>query len=324
MRANARHLRPSRVRSATRELQRSYSAHLQVDHFRRGRMLSAIATAADEHGVDGATVSRVISLAGVSRRTFYESFTGRNDCLLAAIDRAVALAHARALEEWATQQRWLDRVRVTLAALLEFFDREPQLARLCFVHSSSPAPPIVARRLEIVGELASLLDGARASKASGPAALTSEALVGGALSVVQARLLRPKQNGLTELAGPLTSFIALPFYGTSVAGRELQRRSNKAPQRDAPSSTNGFAPRPKLRITYRTVQVLSAIDAEPGLSNRAIGTRAEITDEGQISKLLHRLAGAGMIENFGPGPTLGGANSWRLTAAGRRFVGGSD
>jgi AcrR family transcriptional regulator len=263
----------------------------------------------------------VIGLAGVSRRTFYESFNGRNDCLLAAIDRAVALAHARALEEWATQGHWLDRVRVTLAALLEFFDREPQLARLCFVHSNSPAPPIVARRQEIVGELASLLDGGRSSKASWPPALTSEALVGGALSVVQARLLRPRQDKLADLTGPLTSFIVLPFCGTHVAGRELRRRPHKTPRRDVPSSTNGFAPRPKLRITYRTVQVLYAIAAEPGLSNREVSTRAGITDEGQVSKLLRRLAAAGLIENFGRGPTLGGANSWRLTAAGQRFVG---
>jgi AcrR family transcriptional regulator len=277
--------------------------------------------AVDEYGVEKVTVARVVSLAGVSRRTFYQSFDGRGDCLLAAVDRAVALAHARALEGWATQEDWLDRVRVALHALLELFDREPQLARLCLLHSGSPDPQIVARRREIVRELASVLDGGRPRKGKGPPALTSEALVGGVLSVVQARLLKPGPDKLLDLAGPLMSFISLPYRGASVAELELRRRLYAAPERQVPSKTNDPAPRPRVRITYRTVMVLSAIAAEPGLSNREVGARAGIFDQGQISKLLRRLADTGLIENFGPGQRLGGTNSWRLTAAGERFVG---
>jgi len=280
-----------------------------------------MAIAVDEHGVERVTVARVVSLAGVSRRTFYQSFDGRGDCLLAAVDRAVALAHARALEGWATQEDWLDRVRVALHALLEFFDREPQLARLCLVHSSSPEPQIVARRREIVRELASVLDSGRPRKGKGPPAITSEALVGGILSVVQARLLKPRRNRLVDLAGPMMSFISLPYRGASVADLELRRRLRAAPEQQVPSKTSDPAPRPRVRITYRTVMVLSAIAAEPGLSNREVGAQAGIVDQGQISKLLCRLAGTGLIENFGPGQRRGGPNSWRLTAAGQRFVG---
>jgi len=70
-----------------------------------------------------------------------------------------------------------------------------------------------------------------------------------------------------------------------------------------------------MRLTDRTVRVLAAIAAiaaQPGLSNRQISQRAGITDQGQISKLLSRLAGLQLIENTGEGqrrvpPTPGGS-----------------
>ncbi len=48
-----------------------------------------------------------------------------------------------------------------------------------------------------------------------------------------------------------------------------------------------------MRLTYRTVRVLSAIDVLGGRdvnpSNRQVGETAGIADQGQISKLLGRL-----------------------------------
>ncbi|MGO8906444.1 MAG: MarR family transcriptional regulator [Solirubrobacteraceae bacterium] len=71
-----------------------------------------------------------------------------------------------------------------------------------------------------------------------------------------------------------------------------------------------------MRLTYRTVRVLAAIAAQPGLSNRQISQRAGITDQGQISRLLSRLARLQPIENTGQGQRKGSANAWRLTGHG--------
>ncbi|MCW3017810.1 MAG: hypothetical protein JWN10_118 [Solirubrobacterales bacterium] len=76
-----------------------------------------------------------------------------------------------------------------------------------------------------------------------------------------------------------------------------------------------------MRLTYRTQAVLEAIGAEPGLTNREVGERAGISDEGQISKLLSRLAGLGVVENFGKGQPQGKPNAWRLTGNGRECLG---
>jgi DNA-binding MarR family transcriptional regulator len=73
-----------------------------------------------------------------------------------------------------------------------------------------------------------------------------------------------------------------------------------------------------MRLTYRTVRVLSAIRERPGASNREVADGAGITDQGQISKLLARLHGLGLIENLDRLPGKGAPNEWRLTERGER------
>jgi hypothetical protein len=71
-----------------------------------------------------------------------------------------------------------------------------------------------------------------------------------------------------------------------------------------------------MRLTYRTVRVLMAVAAQPGGSNRQVADESGIGDQGQISKLLARLHGLGLIENTGAGSVRGAPNSWVLTAKG--------
>jgi hypothetical protein len=51
-------------------------------------------------------------------------------------------------------------------------------------------------------------------------------------------------------------------------------------------------------------------------SNREIAAVTAVTDEGQMSKLLKRLEGLGLVENTGVGHAKGMANEWGLTARG--------
>jgi chromosome segregation and condensation protein ScpB len=71
-----------------------------------------------------------------------------------------------------------------------------------------------------------------------------------------------------------------------------------------------------MRLTYRTVRVLAAIAAQPGLSSSQIRRRAGIAEQGQISRLLSRLAGLQLIENTGQARRKGSASAWRLTHRG--------
>jgi DNA-binding MarR family transcriptional regulator len=154
--------------------------------------------------------------------------------------------------------------------------------------------------------------------------LTAEGVVGGVLSVIHTRLLEPETGSLLELTGPLMSMIVLPYLGAAAARGELTRPAPvQADRRDRlPADPLRDI---EMRLTYRTVRVLTAIATRPGSSNREIGWASGMQDQGQISKLLTRLSRLGLIENTdGKGPK-GAPNAWTLTAKGaevERAVGG--
>jgi AcrR family transcriptional regulator len=288
-----------------------------VREAQRARVVSAVIELARERGLEGAAVSHIISSAGVSRRTFYELFQDRGDCLLAAIEWALALAAERAGAAYEGQDAWVDRVRAGLHELLAFFDEEPQLAWLCIGQSAAVGPGALALRGEMLDRLAALLDeGGRGAGSEQPPPLAAEAVVGGALSIIHTRLLKPEAPPLSSLLAPLMSMIVLPYLGREAASRELSRPPAAAARaRGVPAAPNPLKGL-KLRLTYRTLAVLRAIADEPGLSNREIGERIGVSDQGQISRLLGRLAERRLTENTGGGQPMGAANAWRLTSTG--------
>ena len=60
----------------------------QVTGAQRDRMMRGMADAVAERGYAATTVADVLRRGGVSRETFYEQFTGKQDCFLATLDRS--------------------------------------------------------------------------------------------------------------------------------------------------------------------------------------------------------------------------------------------
>lgn len=237
--------------------------------------------------------------------------------LLAAIEQSEALISERWSTAYTPAEGWVDRLRAGVFALLEIFDEHPDLAQLCVVRALAGGPDVLARRAEVLRRLTRIIDEGRELARRQPPPLTAEGVLSGVLGVIHARLLDPEAGGLVELLNPLMSFIVLPYLGGSAARIELH---SPAPAR-APAVPVEFervpsvAGRLETRLTPRTRRVLAAIAARPGLSNSEVSVRAGITDQGQISKLLARLARHGLIESRPRKVT----HSWRLTRKGREL-----
>jgi len=299
---------------------RSRSGEEHLADIQRRRIISAVVKVVDAYDVEGASIARIVAHAGVSRKTFYGVFDNRNDCVLAAIERALTLAAQRARPAVEAQERWVDRVRVGLLALLQWCDDEPQLARLCVLHSATAGPRTLARRCEVLEGLAHVVDeGRKAARRPPPPPLTAEGLVNGAFGTIHARLLKVDTGTLTDLLNPLMSFIVLPYLGAAAARRELRRPLPAAPVGRRLNSSPEALEAVNIRLTYRTVRVLAAIAAQPGLSNAQASELAGVADQGQISKLLGRLARLEYVENKGEGQRRGGANAWYLTPRGKQL-----
>jgi AcrR family transcriptional regulator len=293
------------------------SSHVTV--MQRARMLTAAVDVVGELGYQGMSVARVTSRAGVSRRTFYDLFEDREDCFLAVFEEAVCRAGVLAGEAYhARPGRWRECVRAGLATLLGFLDDEPGLRALMVVDALAAGPRVLECRARVLDTLKHIVDEGRRETKPGcePPSLTAEGVVGAVLAVIHARLLSHKNPRLIGLLNPLMGMIVLPYLGQAAAIRELEhampglpRRARK-PRKDPLDGLD-------MRLTYRTLRVLTVIAANPSASNRIVAERAGIADQGQISKLLARLEHLGLAHNTGEGQAKGEPNSWALTSRGR-------
>jgi AcrR family transcriptional regulator len=302
----------------------------RVIEIQRARLLAAMVEVSGEHGAGSATVARVVERAGVSRRTFYELFVDREDCFLAAFDEGVGRACRCVLDSYDSNARWTERVRTALVALLSFLDVERGMGQLLIVGSLGAGARALEHRRRVLAQIIIVIDQGRAETRNGEQlpVLAAEGITGGVLSVLHTRLSEEGTGPLVELTGSLMSMIVLPYRGSAAARRELRRPAPAAPakSRHAPADPLRDV---EMRLTYRTVRVLTSVAALGGRgsypSNREIGLASGIQDQGQISKLLTRLAKLGLIENSGAGQARGAPNAWMLTAKGleiERAIGG--
>jgi AcrR family transcriptional regulator len=291
----------------------------RVAEIQRARMLTAMTELAREHGAEHVTVAHVVTRAGVSRRTFYELFDDREDCLLAALDRGFERIAGAIVPAYEGETGWCDRIRSGLTAMLEFFDEDPATAALCVVDALGAGPKALQRRTRVLeAAIDAVEQGAHEAPArAGLTRLTAEGVVGAVLGVLHARLLEGDPQPLSALRGQLMSMIVLPYLGPEAAAAELNRRAPKVrrARRAREDPLRGL----DMRLTYRTMRVLTAIGAGTDLSNRQVAHAAGVTDQGQISKLLARLESLGLIVNTGHGLSKGEPNAWSLTSRGREL-----
>ena len=96
------------------------------------------------------------------------------------------------------------------------------------------------------------------------------------------------------------SIVVLPYLGASAALRERTRPASRDMYRTTGVRTQASTPRltgAPCGLPTRTACVLEALRDHPGASNRAVGEQAEISDQGQVSKLLARLERLKLITN---------------------------
>ncbi len=324
--------------------------------YRRVLLLRAAAVAVNEHGYGAVTVAHITARAKISRRTFYELFVDREQCLLAVMQDIDAQLTSELDAADLGGLSWRERVRMGLWTVLRFFDREPVLARFCVVESARGDERMAAYREELLERITDVFaegaqeaeDAQESLQGGDSSPLVAEGLAGAVVSILGTRLSssssgrrvagRPRKDApsivpIAALLGELMGLIVLPYLGAEVAREERFRPVPTAPaparaQLPVPAAgskqggkylalDSGPSSDPQLRMTYRTALVLEAIARAPGISNLGVARHAQINDQGQVSKLLSRLERNGLVQNTGRGQSKGAPNEWRLTPAGQ-------
>jgi AcrR family transcriptional regulator len=293
-----------------------------VAEMQRRRVLAATLEVVSSRGAQSVTVASVAGRAGVSRKTFYELFEDREQCLYTAFQDAVLDACAATRQAGSRERSWPAAIRAGLGGLLSFLDAEPGKARLLIVEALSAGERTLEARRRVLAEGIAFVDRGSEQIDAGalpPPPLTAEGVVGAVFSVIYARLSDRDPRPLTELAAPLTALVLQPYLGSAAAREELSRPTAPG-RRAAPQATANVFKELPIRLTYRTARVLGSVAASPGASNKQIAIASGIADAGQMSRLLSRLEGAGLVENARSHELRGGPKAWSLTDTGRRVT----
>ena len=194
----------------------------QVRASQRARIVRAMTATVGEHGYHGVRVADVVWRAGVSRKTFYELFGGKDDCFGVTYDFWIDRLLATTLDAFDTQVEWVDRLRAALTALTGALAREPDAARLCFSEVVAGGAETQRRRERAAQSFGHLFDAPGA-----PGGPLGEALRAGRVSELGETLRREIAAGRTtelpRLVPELMCAMVLPFLGMDVAQRELTR-----------------------------------------------------------------------------------------------------
>jgi AcrR family transcriptional regulator len=192
-----------------------------ITQHQRARIISALAEETVEKGYRAVTVADIVRRAGIARNTFYENFSSKEDCFLAASEFGVKEALRRVVDAASKVDSWPARVNAGLAAFLHYVASEPALARTCIVEALSAGPAAVDRYERSIQAFVPLFRMGRKVSAKGdelPGTL-EETIVGGIFWILYQRIIMGQTEQIEELLAELVEFSLTPYLGAEAAKR---------------------------------------------------------------------------------------------------------
>jgi AcrR family transcriptional regulator len=194
-----------------------------VTHNQRERLIAGIAEAVAENGYSGTTIAHITRAAAVSRRTFYEHFSSKDECFVAAYDTVMTELRERVTAAFEENDEWPEAIKAGIDAMLQFLAAEPNLARLCMVEALVAGPAVVERYDSAIQSFVPYFQEGREGRPpevlSRLSPTTEEALVGGMVSLISRRIIAGKAEDLEELLPDLVEFTLTPYLGSAEAAK---------------------------------------------------------------------------------------------------------
>ena len=188
----------------------------------RERLIDGIVAAAARGGYGKANVARVVEQAGVSRATFYEEFSDKDDCFSAAY-REVAGRVVRAVTGENERSPSVS-AREILKRVLVAAEAEPAAARVFLIEALAAGSEVRERHERLLAAIARAIDRELDRQGEGIPRLQipARALLGGIANVVAVRVFAGETGRLTSLLDDLLAWI------DSHAIPDSERRLNAA------------------------------------------------------------------------------------------------
>jgi AcrR family transcriptional regulator len=223
----------------------SYSARMTTEADRRGlpsgrqglsreaavedqrrRVLQAMVECVAAKGYASTTVGDVTEAAGVSRTTFYELFSDKEDCFLQAYDAVFDVVLAYVAHAYASHDGpWPERVHAGLGALLDLLASEAAIAQMVMTEVVMAGKTARHRYRDAFLRFLPFLDEGRAHSDHSqllPAA-TSRLAVGAATTLIFDEVRAGRAEELPKLLPEVVFAVLMPYLGPERAAEEMRK-----------------------------------------------------------------------------------------------------
>jgi AcrR family transcriptional regulator len=191
----------------------------------RARMLDAITRVVADKDYARVTVADIVALAGVSRRTFYEQFEDKEDCLLAAAAEgtmAVLNSMVEAGQTIGTDANWQEILAAGIEAYVNALASHPDFARTFLVDIPGTSPKAIQLRRDLRDRFVQLyvFVAQRATEEEPDLGEVPEpylrALVGGTAELIHQHVLTKDPERIDELAPVIVRLATVVIRGAGV------------------------------------------------------------------------------------------------------------
>jgi len=253
------------------------------------RALRAFEALLSEQAYAETTMEQVAKRAGMSVRTLYANFAGREELMLAAIDSAGAQAVAAALPAYRRQPSPPEGVRGALAALLGLLASRPNLAHLLLFAAYEGGGPALRRRAEALRPLETLLARTAPTALPIPRGILAEALLGGVLWLARRRMSEAGPGALAGLTAICTYIALAPTLGAEQATAAAEGKSYR---RQSPDRIGTLR-----QVIGSTDERITTLISQESLGIEALAEKTSLP-RGEIEAQVERLIEAGVLERL--------------------------
>lgn len=266
----------------------------QVARHQKARLEGAMVEAVARHGYAGTTMRELVTLAGVSKTTFYEHFESKQDCFLATFDEIISQLSARVGEAYRSGGDFRERLVAGLGAFMDLAVEEPGAAALTAVESLALGAAGVEHRERAAHAFEVLIqqsfDSSPGKRQVAP--VTVRAIVAGIRGVAYRRLRTGQREELPGLVEDLADWTLryqepdseMTLRGVATAGRPAVAEAKEEPADDRP----GWNEPPSSRISRRTLTQRERI---------VRGAARVVVENGYAALSIPAISGAAGVSN---------------------------
>jgi len=186
-----------------------------VAHHQRLRILDATTYVLAERGYGTATIGDIVARAHVSRRTFYDHFDTKEQCVLATFGAAIECIADAVRSAYTAEDEWDAAMAAGLAELIRVLVEYPQTARTCLMEIRSVG---AAAREPLASARLMSIDALRHAVTAQPGAepvsdMAYELGTGGLIAVIRGRVAAGRSEELQQELPEMTRALLAPLAG---------------------------------------------------------------------------------------------------------------